>query len=200
MPNNVVEIDGKAAKNSKKKAQQAAKREMRQEQVMIAPKKIKLTEEGAAIDFTLYDGKTEPKLCSVKIEEPVHPDLITKLNQLLPTAIDAIGLDDKMWREGSVTGLTIKGDSEVTGCTISIRALIGELTVPLTTPFLSESSGLADVVRLEDVRSEIELCLLGKREQSAWIQPSLLIGQDAEIVEDDDQYAYREDDEWEEQA
>ena len=128
--------------------------------------KIKLTSEQNTIQYTRSTDNHEPENCSVQFYGSIHPDFETVLNSLIGIAIDVIGLDDELWKDGFVSGVSIKHDGEMMGCTITAqrRAEEGKAII-VNTPYLKPEDMTREQVLLESLCREALACTDGKRAQ-----------------------------------
>lgn len=157
----VVEIDAKKARETFDAAIAKVAKESKLNQRLIT--KIRI----GTITTIEYDRPTDTELehCIVKIEDAIHPDFEIKLNQLIVRAIDAIGLDEAVWKEAKVTGVDIKRAGDISGCKIHLKNQLEDFEISLSTPFLAVELGWSDQIQLDQLCQEAEDCLDGKRAQ-----------------------------------
>lgn len=122
------------------------------------------------IVYQIINDRHEPVTCQITLNEKPHPDLFTALNALLALAVTYGGLDKDVWRDGWVSGVSIKptGANEF-GVNVTAQCPIAGLN----SPALSNSNYLAhDVLTPKEralLRSVIEqarLFIYGKRAQN----------------------------------
>jgi hypothetical protein len=127
--------------------------------------KFKLGHNKCDIEYVRSTENSDDEWCSMNIESEPHPDLLILLNQFLPDVIEAVGLDQDLWKEGVVHSIAIKYDGEsIAGATLSARCKFDDENIAsVSTRFLKVIDLQVDQIRLEGLCSEICDCLDGKR-------------------------------------
>ncbi|HLO84827.1 MAG TPA: hypothetical protein VK203_07420 [Nostocaceae cyanobacterium] len=91
------------------------------------------------IEYILPHPKSQTGLQHISFpckEEPRN-EFYQALDALLPTAIEAIGLDPDQWEEGEIIGVSFKHCDDGIGLTITAKCQIKERFACPTTPYIS---------------------------------------------------------------
>ena len=121
------------------------------------------------IVYQIVNDRNDPVTCQLDLGEKPHPDLFTALNALLCLAITYGGLDEDVWLNGRVSGVSIKpmGANEF-GCNVTAQCPIAGLDSPAlsNTPYLTHDLLTAkEQALLRSVIEQAKLFIHGKRAQ-----------------------------------
>ncbi|MBG1268324.1 hypothetical protein [Nostoc sp. WHI] len=137
--------------------------------------KIKVKDNDIEIIYDLppQSKSNERKTVKFYCDEEPRTSFFDAINGLLVDAIEATGLDDKIWSSGIVTGVTLKHSDSGTGITITVQNTVNDLCVVMNTPHLS-SSLVSDELqkRIDKLIIESVAYIQGKRAQMSLFDAS----------------------------
>lgn len=119
------------------------------------------------IVYQIVNERHDPVTCELKLGEKPHPDLFTALNALLALSVTYGGLDEEVWCDGWVSGVSIKptGANEF-GINVTAQCQIEGLDSPAlsNTPYLTHDLlSLQEQALLRSVIEQARLFIYGKR-------------------------------------
>lgn len=123
-----------------------------------------------SIIYQMVNDRHDPIVCDLTLGEKPHPDLFTALNALLTLSITYGGLDEDVWLNGRVSGVSIKherGANEF-GVNVTAQCPIAGLDSPAlsNTPYLTHDLLTAkEQALLRSVIEQAKLFIHGKRAQ-----------------------------------
>ena len=122
-----------------------------------------------SIIYQMVNDQHDPIVCDLTLGEKPHPDLFTALNALLTLSITYGGLNDDVWTNGWVSGVSIKttGANEF-GVNVTAQCPIAGLDSPAlsNTPYLTHDLLTAkEQALLRSVIEQAKLFIHGKRAQ-----------------------------------
>ena len=121
------------------------------------------------IVYQIINDRHEPVTCQLTLSEKPHPDLFTALNALRALSITYGGLDEDVWRDGWVSGVSIKptGANEF-GVNVTAQCSIAGLDSPAlsNSPYLAHNLlSTKEQALLRSVIEQARLFIWGKRAQ-----------------------------------
>jgi|GEM_PF-3694209 len=119
-----------------------------------------------SIIYQMVNDRHDPILCDLTLGEKPHPDLFTALNALLTLSVDYGGLDKDVWREGWVSGVSIKPN---VGLNVTAQCPIAGLDSPAlsNTPYLQcDLLTTKEKALIDSVIQQARLFIYGKRAQT----------------------------------
>ena len=118
------------------------------------------------IVYQIINDRHEPVTCQLTLSEKPHPDLFTALNALRALSITYGGLDEDVWRDGWVSGVSIKPNA---GLNVTAQCPIAGLDSPAlsNTPYLTHDLlTTKEKALLDSVIEQARLFIYGKRAQN----------------------------------
>ena len=122
------------------------------------------------IVYQIINDRHEPVTCQLTLSEKPHPDLFTALNALLALSVNYGGLDEDVWLNGWVSGVSIKpmGANEF-GLNVTAQCQIAGLDSPAlsNSPYLTHDLlSTKEQSLLRSVIEQAKLFIHGKRAQT----------------------------------
>ena len=117
------------------------------------------------IIYQMVNDRHEPITCDLTLGEKPHPDLFTALNALLALSVTYGGLDEDVWTNGWVSGVSIKPNA---GLNVTAQCPISGLDSPAlsNTPYLTHDLlTTKERALLDSVIEQARLFIYGKRAQ-----------------------------------
>ncbi|MBD2492353.1 hypothetical protein [Aulosira sp. FACHB-615] len=134
--------------------------------------KIQISDNVISINYDLPCDSNQRKNVKFSCDQEASPDFYSVLNNLLEEAINTLGLDQRLWAKGTVTGVVFK-DNKIT---ITVTNKVGDIYVTVSTPsILVDAEELLTLI--EKITSEAVAYIDGKRAQMS------LLDNDGKVVE-----------------
>ena len=118
------------------------------------------------IVYQMVNDRHDPIICDLTLNEKPHPDLFTALNALIALSITYGGLDEDIWCDGWVSGVSIKPNA---GLNVTAQCSIPGLDSPAlsNSPYLTQDLlSIKEKALLGSVIEQARLFIYGKRAQN----------------------------------
>ena len=119
-----------------------------------------------SIIYQMVNDRHDPIICELTLGEKPHPDLFTAINALIALSITYGGLDENIWCDGWVSGVSIKPNA---GLNVTAQCPIAGLDSPAlsNTPYLTHDLlTTKEKALLDSVIEQARLFIHGKRAQN----------------------------------
>ena len=118
------------------------------------------------IVYQIVNDRHDPIICDLTLNEKPHPDLFTALNALIALSITYGGLDEDIWCDGWVSGVSITPNA---GINVTAQCSIAGLDSPAlsNSPYLTHDLlSIKEKALLDSVIQQARLFIHGKRAQN----------------------------------